>query len=184
MLAILLANTPASAQPPTATQLNQTACVSCHGENGNSVIANIPSLAGQPKIFLETQMVMIREGLREIPEMNGLLKHVSDKQIQELSALLSSQALEASNKATKDLSKFTRGEDLSKKSLCGTCHMPQYQGQNQVPRLAGQREEYLLKTMIAMRDGKAVGRDTMMSGIMVGFSDQQISALAHFFSNR
>lgn len=182
MFAILLANTPAVAQSLAATQLNQTACVSCHGETGNSAVANIPSLAGQPRIFLETQLVMIREGLREIPEMNGLLKQVSDQQIQELSTLLASQALETSNKAVKDVGKFARGEELSKKSLCGTCHMPQYQGQNQVPRLAGQREDYLLKTMIAMRDGKAVGRDTMMSGVLAGFSDQQISAMAHFFS--
>jgi len=183
-LVILLTTPQASAQALTAAQLNRTACVSCHGDNGNSTVANIPSLAGQPRIFLENQLVMIREGLREIPEMNGLLKQVSDQQIQELSTLLSSQSLEPPPKANKELIKFARGEELSKKSLCGTCHMPQYQGQNQVPRLAGQREDYLLKTMIAMRDGKAVGRDTMMSGVLAGFTDQQISAMAHFFSNR
>lgn len=125
---------------------------------------------------------MIREGLREVPEMTGILKDVSDRQIQDLSVLLSQQTLQTPKIPVRDPSKFARGEELSKKSLCGTCHMPHYQGQNQVPRLAGQREDYLLKTMIAMRDGKASGRDTMMSGVLNGFSDQQISALAHFFS--
>ena len=38
----------------------------------------MPSLAGQPKVFLENQLVMIREGLREIPAMTGLLTKLSD----------------------------------------------------------------------------------------------------------
>ena len=43
------------------------ACAACHGAGGQSVLPNIPSLAGQPRVFLENQLVVIREGLRDIP---------------------------------------------------------------------------------------------------------------------
>ena len=32
-------------------------CAACHGEDGNSGNPQIPSIAGQPKLFLETQLV-------------------------------------------------------------------------------------------------------------------------------
>lgn len=37
-----------------------------------------PSLAGQPKLFIENQLVLIQEGLREILQMKGLLDKVTD----------------------------------------------------------------------------------------------------------
>jgi cytochrome c553 len=57
------------------------ACAACHGVDGNSKIAGTPSLAGQPKTFLENQMVMIREGMRNIPVMSGQLDGFSDAEI-------------------------------------------------------------------------------------------------------
>ena len=53
-------------------------CAACHGADGNSQIKDFPSLAGQPRVFLENQLVMIREGMRDIPAMKGSLDGVSD----------------------------------------------------------------------------------------------------------
>jgi cytochrome c553 len=72
---------------------------------------------------------------------------------------------------------------MAKQALCGTCHLPTYLGQSQVPRLAGQREDYMQQTMVLMRDGKAVGRDSIMSSTLRGMSDEQLRDLAHYFSN-
>ena len=49
------------------------ACTACHGPDGNSQIPAIPSLAGQPRVFIENQLVLIREGLRDVPAMKGML---------------------------------------------------------------------------------------------------------------
>jgi cytochrome c553 len=51
-----------------------------------------------------------------------------------------------------------------------------------MPRLAGQREDYLLHAMIGYRDNKRTGADTTMSGILHGMSDADLAALAHFMS--
>jgi cytochrome c553 len=62
--------------------------------------------------------------------------------------------------------------------------MPQYQGQQQVPRLSGQREEYLQATMTLMRSGKAAGRDTIMTTALDGLNAQDLNDLAHYFAQR
>ena len=56
-------------------------CGACHGANGNSQLKDVPSLAGQPKVFLENQLVLIREGMRDIPQMKGLLDNVPDAEL-------------------------------------------------------------------------------------------------------
>ena len=36
-------------------------CGSCHGAEGNSKMENVPSLAGQPALFLTNQLILMRE---------------------------------------------------------------------------------------------------------------------------
>src|SRR6218665_3413076 len=56
-------------------------CAACHGPQGRSVQPAWPSLAGQPRLFVETQLVLIREGLREVPEMAAVMQGMSDAEI-------------------------------------------------------------------------------------------------------
>jgi cytochrome c553 len=67
---------------------------------------------------------------------------------------------------------------------CGTCHAPDFRGHNQVPRLAGQREEYLASEMRAYRDDQRKGGDTIMAAALYGVSDADIRAIAHFLSRQ
>ena len=55
----------AGAQQPGPDKV--AACTACHGPGGNSPTPAIPSIAQQPKTFLENQLVLIREGLRDVP---------------------------------------------------------------------------------------------------------------------
>ena len=162
-------------------------CAACHGAQGVSSVPTIPSLAGQPKIFIENQLVMIREGLREVPAMTGMLDKLSDADLTSLAGWYSELKLDgptAPASATPPQgARVAAGATMAKQALCGTCHLPTYLGQSQVPRLAGQREDYLQHTMILMRDGKALGRDSIMSSTLRGMSDEQLRDLAHFFSN-
>jgi cytochrome c553 len=48
--------------------------------------------------------------------------------------------------------------------------------------LAGQRADYLQQTMVLMRDGKAIGRDSIMSSTLRGMNDEQLRDLAQYFS--
>ena len=157
-------------------------CEACHGPGGNSTTPLIPSIAQQPLTYLENQLVFFREGLRNSPVMEQALKDVKDEEIVALSRHFAAQKAKVVTGVGLDAAKVARGNELSKKNHCGQCHLPKYEGRAQMPRLAGQREDYLLHSMIGYRDGKRTGADTTMSGILHGMSDADLAALAHYLA--
>jgi cytochrome c553 len=58
------------------------------------------------------------------------------------------------------------------------------QGQEQIPRIARQRVDYLIKSMKEFRDGTRLGADTNMSVPVSGLSDADLVALAHYAASR
>lgn len=179
-VALLFLVSHAEAQLPDVGRL--ALCAACHGSQGNSQISTNPSLAGQPRVFLENQLVLIREGLRDIPQMKGLLDNVKDSEIIELAAYFSKQTPTKAD-GTIDGVKYQRGRELSRKMLCGTCHLPDYAGRQQIPRLAGQQEKFLLYAMKQFRDHSGPGRDTIMSASLYGLKDNELEDLSHFLTN-
>ena len=155
-------------------------CESCHGAGGNSTTALVPSIAGQPATFLENQLIFFREGLRNAPVMGPLMKGVEDPEITALARHFSRQAVKAARGAPADAATIARGRQIAGKRHCGQCHLPSYEGRAQIPRLAGQREDYLVDTMKAYRDGKRTGADTTMSEVLDGLRDEEIVALAAY----
>ena len=157
-------------------------CESCHGAGGNSTTEAIPSIAAQPVTFLENQLVYFREDLRNAPVMQGIAKGMKDEDITALARHFSAQKARVLATAPADKALQGRGAALIEKNHCGQCHLDKLQGQNQMPRLAGQREDYLLPTMIAYRDGKRTGADTTMIEVLSGFKDEDLKALAHYIA--
>lgn len=158
-------------------------CAACHGDKGVSQIPTIPSLAAQPKTFIENQLVLIREGLRDVPAMKGSLDGASDAELVALATYFSAQAAPAPARGRVDQASLERGKELAKSALCGTCHLPQYQGRDQVPRLASQQEQFLLDVMKEYRDKPGPGRDTVMAAALYGVTDGQLKDLAHFLAH-
>ena len=157
------------------------ACTACHGPGGNSQIAQTPSLAGQPKLFIENQLVLIREGLREVAQMRDLMAGMSDETIIALAQHFAAQT-PASKVLPVNQDKVRRGAATAGKMLCGTCHLPDYTGQKQVPRLAGQDEAYLVQSMKQFRDNPGLGRDTIMAASLYGLSDADLANLAYYLA--
>ena len=156
-------------------------CAACHGADGNSVIAGTPSIAGQPKIFLENYLVMTREGLRGNDVMRALLKGMPDKEIVALSRHYSTLKPVAV-KGPVDRKLFERGRQIAAGTRCASCHEKNYQGREQMPRLAGQREEFLAEVMLQYRQNRRPGGDTMMNAALHGIPEADFKALAHYFS--
>jgi cytochrome c553 len=159
-------------------------CTACHGPDGNSVIPTTPSIAGQPRTFLENQLVLIREGLREVPAMVPVMKGLTDDQIVALAKHYAAVPARPVTPGAANAELQRRGAEVSQRALCGTCHLPDYRGQSQVPRLAGQQEAYLLATLKMYRDAPAPGRDTAMSAVLYGLKDPDLEALAHYMARR
>ena len=73
-------------------------CESCHGIEGRSTVPDTPSLAGQPKQFITTQLVMYREGNRKNAIMNPIAAPLSNAEINELGSYFAAQAAEPAGK--------------------------------------------------------------------------------------
>jgi cytochrome c553 len=158
-------------------------CGSCHGEGGNSKMENVPSLAGQPALFLTNQLILMRERVRKSEPMEPFVKGLKDDEIVVIAEHFTKMQPEPSNE-TVDQSAVARGADLAEQLRCGSCHLPTYQGQEQIPRLAPQRLDYLVRSLTEYRDGSRSGIDTSMNGVMYRVSDQDIRALAHYLGSR
>lgn len=183
LAALLLAASAAAQAQAQVPPLAET-CTACHGPGGNSRTSGQPSIAGQPKIFIENQLVLIREGLREVPTMAPVVKNLSDEDIGALARHFAAQPAQPALAAKPVPERLAAGAALSKQLLCGTCHLPNYAGQNQVPRLAGQDEAYLLLAMKQFRDHPGPGRDTIMASTLRGLSDAQLAELAHHLAHQ
>jgi cytochrome c553 len=160
----------------------QEACETCHGPGGNSKTPGIPSIAAQPKVFIENQLVLMREGLRPAPQMQPVVKGMKDAEISRLATHYSKLPAQPVTEGAADPALLKRASARAKQLRCGVCHLADFRGQNQVPRLAGQREDYLAAELRAYRDGKRQGGDTAMTEALYGVSDEDIKALAHFLS--
>lgn len=181
---LVLASVTAQAQVgPATVPPSAAACMACHGPQGNSTTAGMPSIAGQPRVFIENQLVLIREGLRDVPAMQAVMGGLNDEEIVALARYFSAQAA-LSQPGAVQAGRFAAGAAVSRRSLCGTCHLPSYAGQNQVPRLAGQDEVYLAATMKMYRDKPAPGRDTAMSAALYGLGDVELENVAHYLTQQ
>jgi cytochrome c553 len=158
-------------------------CSTCHGEDGNSRMENIPSLAGQPAFFILNQLFLMREGVRKIEVMTPFVKDLKDGELDALSQHFAKLAAKPSGEPI-DRALAARGAELAKEKRCVSCHGPNLAGQEQIPRIAKQRVDYLVKTLKEYREGRRPGADTIMSGSVAGLADADLTALAQFAASR
>ena len=81
-----------------------------------------------------------------------------------------------------DEARYGRGAELASKRICGTCHNPDYSGREQMPRIAGQREAYLLKSFKEYQAGTRVGTQAAMAEAVRGLSDAELADLAYYLA--
>ncbi len=173
----------AACSEPVSLADRITQCGGCHGADGNSPLPNIPSLAGQPAFFVLNQLFLMREGVRRVEAMAPFVKDLKDGDLDALSAYFSKLPPRTSNEPT-DPALIKRGQDIVSQKKCVSCHKPNLSGDQQVPRIAKQRVDYLTKALKEFRDGKREGGDTLISGAVAGLSDADLAALAQFAASR
>lgn len=176
---------PAAAQDKARGAALAQVCGVCHGEAGISRNRDIPSLAGQQAGFITVQMVLIREGVRNVPAMAPFAAGLADKDIEDLAAHFAGlpPGLPPDIRP-RDTAEAARGEALIGPRNCAVCHQADLRGRDQVPRIVGQREDWLVRTLIGYRDGTRIGADPQMNGAVVGLSNDDIAALAHTLAHR
>jgi cytochrome c553 len=160
----------------------QTLCLACHGERGQSETPDVPSLGAQPIFYLTIQLVMFRDRLRVVEVMNEVMKGLSDNDLRSLADFIAKLPVPQPDARPADPVRMGRAQVLLQQHRCNICHGPNFAGQENVPRLAAQREDYLIKTLREYKDNTRRGYDASMSDIMHPITDQDILDMAHFLA--
>jgi cytochrome c553 len=160
------------------------ACLACHGTTGQSEIPGVPSLGAQPAFYLTAQLYLFRERLRAVEPMSEMLEGVSDADLQKLAEIISKLPAPQSAAGPVDTARAEHARTLIQRSKCNSCHTPNFAGQENVPRLAGQREDYLLKSLRAYKNNSRRGYDDQMADVVQPLSDADFADLAYFLARQ
>ena len=159
-------------------------CAACHGTAGVSTLAGTPSLAGQPSFYAITQLFLFRDGRRDNAVMTAVAKDMRDADLRGFSEVIGAlAAAPAAAAGAAEPERLARGQALAGKLHCVGCHGADFAGGKQVPRLAGQREDYLRTALAGFRAGRRVGYTPAMTEALAGVPAEALDDLAHFLSH-
>ena len=165
-------------------------CVACHGADGNSVVGQWPTLAGQRESYLFEQLEHIRDEERVIAVMKGLLNDYSDDDLRDVSAFYAGQKTKVSQADEANLALgqqiYRAGNLDSGVPACTGCHGPAGKGLEsaQYPMLSGQKAEYVVTSLIAYQTGERAidEHGKIMQGIATRLTIEEIRAVANYVS--
>jgi cytochrome c553 len=180
-LALAMLAVAAHAQDAEAGRKKAEACFGCHGPNGNSSLPQFPILAGQTARYIYLQLKDFKENRRKEPQMEPFIQDLSREDMFDLAAFFAAQRLRPTP-FKPDPVKAARGLKKSQEVLCTMCHLGGFMGQNEIPRVAGQHYEYVVKQL---RDFKTLTRTNdagNMTAVAKTLSDQDIDDLGHYLA--
>jgi cytochrome c553 len=183
--AIVLASGAGMAADLAAGASKAQACMACHGPGGISQTPETPSLAGQPDGFLQWQLVFFRTGTRKSPVMQPMAATLKDDDIRNVAAFFAAQKPPRPDPGAKpDAALVAAGRKVVQANRCVSCHKEDFSGAQATPRVAAQREDYLLKALRDFKAGRRIGGGVAaMSDVVYPLNDDDLRALAHFLSH-
>jgi len=175
---------------PVSGKAKSLLCQGCHGEDGNSLSALIPKLAGQNTVYISKQVHNFQSGTRVHGIMNGLAATVNDDDLIDIAAYFASLAKmkgdgSGGNQTGKDL--FLNGNTSRKIAACVSCHGVNGKGlepnPTMIPVIGGQHKDYLLRQLGNFRKGdRSNSPDGVMNGVTKSMSDAELESLAGYIS--
>jgi len=179
----LLAGPAQAAGDPAAGKTKFETCTGCHSIPGYTnayPTYHVPRLGGQHADYIISALKAYQSGERQHPTMHANSSSLSEQDMQNIAAYLSS-----STKIVADSNPIRGNASAGKKKsvACVACHGPDGNGPIPLyPRLAGQYEDYLLKTLQDYKTNKR--NNSVMKGIVLPLTEQDIADLAAYFASQ
>ncbi|HEY7666110.1 MAG TPA: c-type cytochrome [Xanthobacteraceae bacterium] len=183
-VAAMLAGLAATSLNAQSLEERLPTCFACHGEGGTSQLPDTPSLGAQTAFYSMVQLLMFRDKLRVTEPMNEMAKGLSDDDLRKAGEIISKLPPPQPAADNPDPVRMERARALAVQNRCNFCHQSNYQGLDNVPRIAGQREDYLLKALRGYKDNSRRGYDAQMSEVVYGMKDEDFVDLAYFLARQ
>ncbi|MFM2590818.1 c-type cytochrome [Vibrio sp. TBV020] len=171
-----------------------SACTSCHGKEGNSVVPGAPNLAGLKFEYIYNQIHLFDNGNRDNATMKSMVTHLSAQDrvlVAKYYASLTPPELEnhhpeiPADGVISDPTERMIYQGDWKRAIpaCTTCHGEKLEGSASFPRLAGQSSEYLVEQFNNWRSGARKGdQGEMMYNVAKKLSSKEIEDLSNYLS--
>jgi cytochrome c553 len=156
-------------------------CGACHGENGVPQQPSTPIIWGQNQGYLYLQLRDYQRGTRKNEQMSSLSSALSREEMMALAEYFAQRPWPNLQQPSAPEAVAAQAIGANTSVGCTGCHLEHYLGAGTVPRLSGQREDYLARTMTEFRN-RARGNNPGMSDLMMVTSQEQIAALAQYLA--
>lgn len=180
--ALLFASIAASMAFGQTVQERLPTCLACHGENGQSQTPDVPSLGAQQSFYVTVQLLMFRENMRVAEPMNHVTKGLSDDDLRLFAETIVKLPPPHPPGGPVDAARIEHARALVTQNRCNICHTATFAGQDNVPNIADQREDYLIKALRGYKDNSRHGYDATMAEVMAPIGDEQILDLAYYIA--
>ena len=180
--ALVAASAPVAHADPVAGEKKAEVCAACHGPAGNSPSGQFPTLAGQTFRYTYLQLRDFKEGRRSDPVMSPMAANLSRDDMIDLAEYFAQQKPKPIP-FKPDAARVQRGQKKAEEVLCTMCHLGGFKGQNEIPRVASQWPEYVIKQL---KDFKARVRTNdagNMTSVAQTVSEEDIVDLAHYIGS-
>jgi cytochrome c553 len=156
--------------------------MACHGPAGNSPSGEFPILAGQSFRYLYLQLRDFQEGRRKDPVMSPQAAGLTRDEVTELAQYFAAQKPKP-NGFKADPARVARGAKKADEVLCPMCHLGGFTGQNEMPRVAGQHYDYIVKQLRAFKARTRTNDAGNMTAVAQTITDEDILDLASYIAN-
>lgn len=173
---------PAPAQDMEAGRVKSQPCSPCHGPDGNALSGAVPNLAGQSWRYIYLQLKDFKEGRRSNERMTPMALPLSRQDMVDLANYFAAQTAKPSTFQS-DEEKIKLGKAKAEVSLCAMCHLGGFAGQNEIPRVAGQQYDYIVKQLQDFKARRRTNDAGNMTSLAQTLSDSDIENLAHFITS-
>ena len=176
------AASPGSPAASSYAQRFAALCAGCHGANGRSDMPLTPVLAGQPSLYAITQLFLFREGRRSNEAMTAVAKTLTDDDMRGFSDFIGTLPPVPTPPSTlaADAARMEKARVLATQHKCVFCHGADFSGGQQVPRIAGQREDYLQMSLRGFRSGTRPGYTQAMTAALSHIPLEDLDTLAYY----
>lgn len=191
-LATLVGSAAFAAETADIQRLAGTVCEKCHGPKGISASPLFPRLAGQTEVYLETQLKSFRDRSRGDAHarafMWGIAGPLTDNQIKDLAAYYAkfppARGIPAEDPALAAKGKALYDEGVPNRDIpaCAGCHGNDGEGNEAIPRLAGQHRQYLVRQLQAFHG--LARENEIMDENAKNLNDDDIAAVAEYLSSK
>jgi cytochrome c553 len=156
-------------------------CGACHGVNGLPDDKAIPIIWGQNEGYLYLQLRDFQKGARKDDRMTRIAQALAKEDALALAEYFSAKPWPKTGAPSASNADTAVAISVEKSVVCTSCHREEFQGDSSVPRLAGQHNDYLIKTMIDCRT-RVRANTPGMSDLMNTVTPDQLAAVAKYLA--